>query len=144
MLEPVMGRVDIPATFTNVDVLQVEHAANIVRRGHGAMRISELSMDIPADEVDGITQEVQRGHLGRHPVRFPIFGREALLGLAEFANPPVTVFRTEAGSTPGVVRLVLQIDDAHVPFSLVEADPEPATLSPWLWTPGRGPSGLLD
>ena len=143
VIEQKFGPVSVPEQMTREEFEAALAAASIMRNGGGSMRFEELALEVPFHDVDRVIKGAQSGHSGQHPVKLPVFGRELDLGIAEFQTPPVNVVATEKASAEGMVRLRFRTDRTDVPFRLVQPLTEAPATSSKLWTPGEGPSGMV-
>lgn len=142
-IEAHFGPLTVPEQVARGDFEAVVAAADILRTGGGTLSFEMLAIEVPHNQVDQVIQGAQTGHPGRHPVKLTVFGRELDLGFAEFTTPPVQYVTTEQGSRPGTTLLRLRTEKTELPFRLVRRTSESAPPSEQLWTPGQGPSGLI-
>jgi hypothetical protein len=142
-IEEQFGPLTVPEHVARSDLEAAVAAASIIRTGAGTMSFEMLAIEVPNDQVNRVIDGAQTGHPGQHPVQLTVFGRELDLGLGEFTTPPVQYVTTEQGSTPGTTLLRLRTEKTQLPFRLVRETSKRAPKSEKLWTPDKGPSGLL-
>jgi hypothetical protein len=145
VVEAKFGPLKVPDSIQRDEFEQLVAAASFLRRSGGTLSFTELVIELPFEEADAFLARAEAGHPGRLPIKFSVFGRELDLGFAEFKTPPVKFIAPERGSTPNTARIRLRTENKDIPFRLVppEADTKERTISPLLWTPDQGPSGLL-
>lgn len=142
VIEERVGRIDVPKKITRQELDEVLAAGAMLRTGRGSLSFTELVIDLNHAEVDEFIRKAQGGHPGRFSLPFKLFGKLVPAGIAEFNTPPVRLVTKERSDEPGKTRVRLRTDPTVIPFRFVDA--EVATTRPSkLWTPGRGPSGLV-
>jgi hypothetical protein len=143
LIEQHLGPVDAPYPFSRQDYEQALVVAAALGTRTGTFTFTELSIDLPPDQVDAFVASAEAGHPGRHPLWLPLFGKRLDVGIAEFDTPPIRLVFKGPSKQPGKTRVVLRTEPVSVPFRLVAEEPRAAARPSRLWTPGQGPAGLV-
>jgi hypothetical protein len=143
LIEQHLGPIDAPYPFSRQDYEEVLVVAAALGTRTGTFTCTELSIDLPPNQVDTFVASAEAGHRGRHPLRLPLFGKRLDVGIAEFDTPPIRFVFKEPSKEPGKTRVVLRTEPVSVPFRLVTEEPRAPARPSRLWTPGQGPTGLV-
>lgn len=132
----------IPGPLSVEEAAVIHTAAAVLRNEGGEGSFTEATIDAPRDEAPQRAAHLMSRPLVRHPIPLSLFGRDLILGIAEFRLPAMRVLPIESmvvlpePLSPVVHLRAFAVGDSSIRFRLVPAGEGPPSGGLWL------PSGV--